>query len=65
MSIANWINDRRAKNRAKLYNQGYDDARSGRPRRVAATSSDQPGPARLLRRPFARAAAAPAAARKA
>ena len=49
MSIANWINDRRAQNRAKLiaqgYDQGYDDARSGRPRRVEATSSDQPGPA--------------------
>ena len=49
MSIANWINDRRARNRAKLiaqgYDQGYDDARSGRPRRVVATSSDQPGPA--------------------
>ena len=49
MSIANWINDRRARNRAKLiaqgYDQGYDDARSGRPRRVVATNSDQPGPA--------------------
>ena len=45
MSIANWINDRRARNRAKLYNQGYDDASSGRPRRVVATNSDQPGPA--------------------
>ena len=49
MAIANWINDRRARNRAKLiaqgYDQGYDDARSGRPRRVVATNSDQPGPA--------------------
>ena len=49
MSIANWINDRRARNRAKLiaqgYDQGYDDARSGRPRRVEATSGDQPVPA--------------------
>ena len=49
MSIANWINDRRARNRAKLiaqgYDQGYDDARSGRPRRVEATFGDQPGPA--------------------
>ena len=35
MSIAQLINDRRAKNRAKLiaewYVQGYDDARNGRP----------------------------------
>ena len=45
MSIANWINDRRARNRAKLYNQGYDDARSGRLRRIAATTGDQPAPA--------------------
>ena len=49
MSIADWINDRRARDRAKLiaqgYKQGYADARSGRPRRIAATSSDQPGPA--------------------
>ena len=56
MSIANWINDRRARNRAKLiaqgydqgfgqgYGQGYGDASSGRPRRVEATSSDQPHP---------------------
>ena len=48
MSIANWINDQRARNRAKLiaqgYDQGYDDARSGRPRRVEATPDDQPGP---------------------
>ena len=53
MSIADWINDRRAKDRAKLiaqgydqgYKQGYADARSGRPRRIAATTDDQPGPA--------------------
>ena len=53
MSIADWINDRRAKDRAKLiaqgydqgYKQGYADARSGRPRRIAATPGDQPGPA--------------------
>ena len=45
MSIANWINDRRARNRARLYNQGYDDARSGRPRRIEATPGDQPVPA--------------------
>ena len=49
MSIADWINDRRAKDRAKLiaqgYDQGYDDARSGRPRRIAATPGDQPVPA--------------------
>ena len=49
MSIADWINDRRAKDRAKLiaqgYDQGYADARSGRPRRIAATPGDQPGPA--------------------
>ena len=49
MSIANWINDRRAKDRAKLiaqgYDQGYADASSGRPRRIAATPGDQPVPA--------------------
>ena len=57
MSIADWINDRRAKDRAMLitqgydqgydegYKQGYSDARSGRPRRIVATNSDQPGPA--------------------
>ena len=57
MSIADWINDRRAKDRAMLITQGYDqgydegykqgyaDARSGRPRRVEATPGDQPGPA--------------------
>ena len=53
MSIADWINDRRAKDRAKLiaqgydqgYKQGYADARSGRPRRIAATTGDQPVPA--------------------
>ena len=57
MSIADWINDRRAKDRAMLITQGYDqgydegykqgyaDARSGRPRRIAATPGDQPVPA--------------------
>ena len=53
MSIADWINDRRARDRAKLiaqgydqgYKQGYADARSGRPRRMEATPGDQPGPA--------------------
>ena len=60
MSIANWINDRRARNRAKLiaqgydqgydqgfgqgYGQGYGDASSGQPRRIEATFGDQPGP---------------------
>ena len=31
MSIAHWIQVRTAKERAKLYNRGYDDARAGRP----------------------------------
>ena len=60
MSIANWINDRRARNRARLiaqgydqgfdqgfgqgYGQGYGDASSGQPRRVEATPGGQPGP---------------------
>ena len=58
MSIAQLINDRRAKNRAKLiaewYAQGYDDARSGRPRQVRPPDDDQPDqdapPARPTRR---------------
>ena len=48
MSIAGWINDRRAKNRAKLraegreegYALGYDDAQSGRPRQMGAATGD-------------------------
>ena len=44
MSIAGWINDRRAKNRAKLraegYARGYDDAQSGRPRQMGAAPGD-------------------------
>ena len=44
MSIAGWINDRRAKNRAKLraegYALGYDDAQSGRPRQMGAAPGD-------------------------
>ena len=31
MSIAHWIQIRTAKNRAKFYNQGYDDGLAGRP----------------------------------
>ena len=58
MSIAQLINDRRAKNRAKLiaewYAQGYDDARNGRPRQVQPPDDNRPDqdtpPARPPRR---------------
>lgn len=34
MSIAHWIQVRTAKNRARLYSQGYNDGRAGRPRQM-------------------------------
>ena len=47
VSIAHWINERRAKNREKLraegYDLGYEDAQSGRPRKpVYAVRLRQP-----------------------
>ena len=54
MSIAHWIQVRTAKNRARLYSQGYDDARNGRPRQMQPPDNDPPNqdapPARPPRR---------------
>ena len=45
MSIAHWLNDRNAKNRARLiaqgYGQGYDDARAGRPPQMELPDDDR------------------------
>ena len=54
MSIAQLITDWRAKKDARLYSQGYDDARNGRPRQMQPPDDNRPDqdtpPARPPRR---------------
>ena len=58
MSIAYWIKRRNARNRQELieqgYEMGYDDAESGRPRRVEVSDAGQVERARQPRRRRAR-----------
>ena len=42
MSIAHWIQVRTAKNRARLYSQGYNDGRAGRPRQMQPPDDNRP-----------------------
>ena len=42
MSIAHWIQVRTAKNRAKLYIQGYNDGRAGRPPQMEPPDDNRP-----------------------